>query len=229
MSNKKEFKKMYEEKFNEEKNKEEILERVNNSNIKFQTYLKWSVVPLCLVLVICFVVSRSSNNSNKFDSKESKNVINFNEVDYGDRYSTNDIDGRYEERTIEELSKEFTFLKNIEYNETSLIERFEKSDKTLTGYNKTIGYEAFYNLGDDKYIEVFFSKTLKGNPKCIAIPSDSFKDSKIGGVEMKVLSYNNDFSKGYEAIFKLDDLYFDIEFKNVSEKEFISFIEALVK
>lgn len=236
MSNKKEFKKMYDEKFSIEKNKKEILEKVNNNNfnIKAQTYFKWIIAPLCLILVVCFIVNRNSSNLTKFNNskqKDNDNIINFNEINYGERYALNDIDGRYEERTFEELSKEFTFLKNIDdsYDETGLIERYERSDKTLVGYNKTIGYEAFYTLDCDKHIELFFSKTLKENPKCIAIPEDGFKISKIGGVEMKVLSYENNFNRGYEAIFKLNEVYFDIEFTNVSEKEFISFIESLVK
>ncbi len=197
--------------FNKHINKDEnlkiIKERMNKRNMK---YLKYSLIPICLLLVISLYLITNNNEPDIFDDTKE---IYINEIDNMNLTSL-DSDIRVENNYMVEIYDE---LLNIviptDLNKMNGSAIF-LSDNTLNNY--VIEY-----FNDEKRITIAYSKT---NTPIRDYFIDDGKSSIINNTNLVISKYNT----MYIVTFKYNDVYFDIETSNIKENELITLLESIV-
>lgn len=148
--------------FDEKINKKEIYNKVlfkleRKNSMKNNSVLRY-VIPTFVMIIICaiFVVN------NKEVGVDKQNIF-VNEIKNKDEV-IGDIDGRYEEISLNEIEKILPFVKdviipnNLEENRTGLM--YASNDVTSERYNMLIGYSIMY-FNDDELVDIFVSETEK--------------------------------------------------------------------
>ena len=198
--------------FNKHINKDEnlkiIKERMNKRNMK---YLKYSLIPICLLLVISLFLITNNNKPDIFDDTKE---IYINEID-NMNLTTLDSDIRVENNYMVEIYDE---LLNIviptDLNKMNGSAIF-LSDNTLNNY--VIEY-----FNDERRITIAYSKT---NTPIRDYFIDDGKPSIIKNTNLVISKYNTI----YIVTFKYNDIYFDIETSNIKEDELITLLESIIK
>ena len=198
--------------FNKHINKDEnlkiIKERMNKRNMK---YLKYSLIPICLLLVISLFLITNNNKPDIFDDTKE---IYINEID-NMNLTTLDSDIRVENNYMVEIYDE---LLNIviptDLNKMNGSAIF-LSDNTLNNY--VIEY-----FNDERRITIAYSKT---NTPIRDYFIDDGKPSIINNTNLVISKYNTI----YIVTFKYNDIYFDIETSNIKEDELITLLESIIK
>lgn len=195
--------------------------------------LKWSFVPICLVVVIISILffyyqNRNSIviNNKKYIDKENNLILNINTINK--RTSIMDIAGSSLDLTIDELIEEEKFISEFKVvsslNESRLMKRYDIN-------NEFIGYDLiYYNVDDnnqiDKEIEIFLSKTLKYKPSCYQlIDVNELENSQINNTLVKILKSEN----YYYVLFTYNDYNFEIETLNIEENELLILLLSTLK
>ena len=197
--------------FNKHINKDEnlkiIKERMNKRNMK---YLKYSLIPICLLLVISLYLITNNNEPDIFDDTKE---IYINEID-NMNLTTLDSDIRVENNYMVEIYDE---LLNIvipnDLNKMNGSAIF-LSDNTLNNY--VIEY-----FNDERRITIAYSKT---NTPIRDYFIDDGKSSIINNTNLVISKYNT----MYIVTFKYNDIYFDIETSNIKENELITLLESII-
>lgn len=197
--------------FNKHINKDEnlkiIKERMNKRNMK---YLKYSLIPICLLLVISLYLITNNNEPDIFDDTKE---IYINEID-NMNLTTLDSDIRVENNYMVEIYDE---LLNIviptDLNKMNGSAIF-LSDNTLNNY--VIEY-----FNDERRITIAYSKT---NTPIRDYFIDDGKPSIINNTNLVISKYNT----MYIVTFKYNDIYFDIETSNIKENELITLLESII-
>ena len=197
--------------FNKHINKDEnlkiIKERMNKRNMK---YLKYSLIPICLLLVISLFLITNNNKPDIFDDTKE---IYINEIDNMNLTSL-DSDIRVENNYMVEIYDE---LLNIviptDLNKMNGSAIF-LSDNTLNNY--VIEY-----FNDERRITIAYSKT---NTPIRDYFIDDGKPSIINNTNLVISKYNT----MYIVTFKYNDVYFDIETSNIKENELITLLESII-
>lgn len=226
MSNKHIIKKVFDNEFDAEDMRKQILLKEEG---KFRSkFLKYSF-PICLIVIMFGILV--FNNSFVFKEKGSISVdnlgngININKID--EINSTEDIDGMAEDITIQQVYYFYPKIKDIIipnglYNIRN-IKMFSRNFSTKE-YTIFDGLNIMYSNGDTKNIEIFISKTLKEKRRCISIINGDYKTSFIDGRELTIISFGDKFI----ANFKYEDIYFDIETNNISQNELILLLKSII-
>lgn len=83
MSNRDIFKELYSKKMNKEKNYNKIVEKIASNEKFMYKYIKWTIVPMCLIIVICAVFTFGGNNNSLLssDKEENKPYIDKNNIE----------------------------------------------------------------------------------------------------------------------------------------------------
>lgn len=222
MSNKKLFKKLYFEKINKENNYKAILNSIERNNMK-KIKWKWALIPACLIVIFVGITLFNINNNDIKEIKYNNNII-INSFEKAPD-SITDIYFNFEEKTIEELMTKFNFIKNLNIkHESSRFGTIYDID-----YSELYGYNLIYVLDEknSKTIDIFFSETEKERLRCLIhnIDLNELKSSNINNTTIKIIQMGN----YYMGIFKYNDLYFDIETYNLTEKEFVELLESITK
>lgn len=195
--------------------------------------LKWSFVPICLVVVIISILffyyqNRNSIviNNKKYIDRENNLILNINTINK--RTSIMDIAGSSLDLTIDELIEEEKFISEFKVvsslNESRLMKRYDIN-------NEFIGYDLiYYNVDDnnqiDKEIEIFLSKTLKYKPSCYQlIDVNELENSQINNTLVKILKSEN----YYYVLFTYNDYNFEIETLNIEENELLILLLSILK
>lgn len=212
--------------FDEKINKKEIYNKVlfkleRENSMKNNSFLRY-VIPTFVMIIICaiFVVN------NKEVGVDKQNIF-VNEIKNKDEV-IGDIDGRYEEISLNEIEKILPFVKdviipnNLEENRTGLM--YASNDVTSERYNMLIGYSIMY-FNDDELVDIFVSETQKVRPRCLYYITDEMRPSYINDTEIKIGKYGNE----YIVTFSYDNKYFDIETRNIDEKSLITLIKSIIK
>jgi hypothetical protein len=212
--------------FDEKINKKEIYNKVlfkleRKNSMKNNSVLRY-VIPTFVMIIICaiFVVN------NKKVGVDKQNIF-VNEIKNKDEV-IGDIDGRYEEISLNEIEKILPFVKdviipnNLEGNRTGLM--YASNDVTSERYNMLIGYSIMY-FNDDELVDIFVSETEKVRPRCLYYITDEMKPSFINGIEIKIGKYGNE----YIVTFSYDNKYFDIETRNIDKNSLITLIKSIIK
>ena len=198
--------------FNKHINKDEnlkiIKERMNKRNMK---YLKYSLIPICLLLVISLFLITNNNKPDIFDDTKE---IYINEID-NMNLTALDSDIKVENNYMVEIYDE---LLNIviptDLNKMNGLAIF-LSDGTFNNY--VIEY-----VNDERRITIAYSKT---NTPIRDYFIDDGKPSIINNTNLVISKYNTI----YIVTFKYNDIYFDIETSNIKEDELITLLESIIK
>ena len=84
----------------------------------------------------------------------------------------------------------------------------------------------------EKVIDIYYSKheSITGRPKCIYVPTSELKSSIIHNHEVKIVKdYSDNYSYVTSAKFTYNNLFYDIEFVNLSIEEIVSYIRKILK
>lgn len=226
--NKKIIKSMFDKKINKDEIYKEVIKRVDGKReFKLGYIIKISVVPICAIIVMIVSLSMSPTKSpiHKVSNNSAKsNIININNLDNINQSSyALDIAlmGDITHPSYKDLIQEFPWISNFKipynYNFSSI--------KHVYNY-EGIYYKAYYldYYNDNSSISIYFSDNSSRRPRCINVVEDSLEDSIIDEVSVKLIKYSNN----YYAFFKVNELNFDIEIRNITEKEFINLIESII-
>ena len=197
--------------FNKHINKDEnlkiIKERMNKRNMK---YLKYSLIPICLLLVISLYLITNNNKPDIFDDTKE---IYINEIDNMNLTSLDSdirVENNYMVETYDELLNIVIPSDLNKMNGSAIF----LSDNTLNNY--IIEY-----FNNERRITIAYSKT---NSPIRDYFIDDSKSSIINNTNLIISKYNT----MYIVTFKYNDIYFDIETSNIKENELIALLESII-
>lgn len=203
--------------------------------------LRYSIVPICL-LIICTIFIQNSNNKTFETFKNNSNMkiyINSisNKVETSMDADINTYSNALEKtdgkiQIVNEEMNKFSFINDLsisdEYNAVTLYKIYTRSDLTKNEYNILNNYVLSIKVKDGtkefKDIEISFSEEYKPI-RDYYFTSDNDKISKIGNTEIQI--YNCETS--YMAIFRYNNINFDIETRNLTSDEFVEVLTSIIK
>lgn len=237
--NKKIIKETFDKHFNINVVHDDIIKKIECK--EKQIHKKYILVPITVFLVagifIYFLLYNHQIEYQKNDIKTNSDIVRINVIEdekllfEESKYLHADIDGRFVSKTTEELLKQFPFIQNLEIplrlqENTRVGEMYASSNPESEFYHKLSGYYLVYSYGENNSsIEIFFSKTNKERARCTSLIKTDLEDSLVNNIPIKIVKYYND----YLVLFQYQDLYFDIETRNIEEEELIGLIRSIVK
>ena len=245
MSNKEIFKYVFDQQFNNKAMKQQILIKKENSSINKIHYIKWIMVPICLLIVCSFLY-----NDIKIPEKTIKptEVISSNKEDTISIYinkikhiGASKWDAKVQDVTKTNILSHFKELSHLsipdDLNHTQYYEVYIKSiDSTNTNtisvpkdpkipYNKLFQYEICYqNPNNERSIVIAFSKD--NIPwRDYHFSDEGSKVSIIHDVELTIYQYENLLL----CNFTYQNINFDIETCGISEAELIALLTSMIQ
>lgn len=201
MSLKSKLKEVISNDFDEDKNLYEVNKKIER-NKKLKVIYAYSAI-----LIICIIVLNVTNN--RLIKISSKDNIYVNVIDIGS--NTHDIDFRLERVSLPMLHSQYNILDKTNFDEKKLeiYKIYASSIDNRDKYNELLGYEYIYES-----MSIFMSSNYETNPQNVEIIVSDLKKSNINNLDLIICEYN----EFYRATFKLNDIYFDIETKNMKEE-----------
>lgn len=206
-----------------------------------QIHKKYILVPTTVFLVACisvyFLLYNHQIEYQKNDIKTNHDIVKINVIEdekllfEESKYLQADVDGRLVSKSQEELSKQFSFIQNLDIplrlQENTIVgEIYASSNPKSEFYHKLSGYYLrYFDNENNSYIDIFFSKTNKERARCTPLIRTDLEDSLVNNIPIKIVKYYNN----YLVLFQYQDLYFDIETRNIKEEELIGLISSIVK
>lgn len=237
--NKNIIKETFDKHFNIDTVHDEIIKKVE-SKPKI-TYKKYVLVPITVMLLgflsiylllYNHFIGYQKDNINPNNDIIKINVIADEKLLFEEsKYLQADVDGRLVSKSQEELIKQFPFIQNLEIplrlQENTIVgEIYASSNSKSEFYHKLSGYYLrYFNNENNSYIDIFFSKTNKERARCTPLIRTDLEDSLVNNIPIKIVKYYNN----YLVLFQYQDLYFDIETRNIKEEELIGLIRSIVK
>ena len=227
MSGKNNMKKNLKERFDKNNNYNRILSKIERKeDVEKNKWFKYSLIPICLLLLVGIVVQFSNRPNTILDSSnDTQNNIIINNTDNiirgslrvdADIREINDIDifQKYE------LNKELIIPNDLTLDSYCLYGKFS-SDQ----YDKLIDCRVVY-VREGETIPTITIAMAKNNPpfRDYLFLEDNLKESTINNVPLIIIQYEDI----YFTVFKIDDIYFDIETRGISEKELITLLESII-
>ena len=226
-----------EKEFNKERNYNTILfegERMNDmgknirKNILATAYL--------VIIAIVGFLGLNTMNSPKENLEISKNnqIPNTQEEKLKIDLNINKIDNMGSMRLdadiriieMNELQEKFNFIQNVkvpeEYKFKDSYNIFVKSNIDIKKYDKLHDYVFVYQKDELNDIQIAFSEV--GEPLRDYYLGEMKKKSKIGDVEVIISKYK----EMYNAIFKKNNIYFDIETNGITESELVNLLVSII-
>ncbi len=236
-----ENKNIIESAFDNNINKTRIHDKViRKYNLKYINFLKFSLVPICIVITIIFLgitifnkngetITNNSNEMGQNDviEEESQEEIN----------KTTEFIGTCEDTKFKEIVKEEKCFSKIKFPSVVDEIRCMKIYNIVDGSKKDISDRSTHKLrgefagyciifgNDEKNIEIFVSKTFEHRIGEV-LDLNYFRGLKLLGNELKVKSWDDD--KWKRILFNYDGLYWDIEMFNLTQKEISDLIESII-
>lgn len=210
------------------------IEKGEKRNMK-KSIWKWSLVPICMVVVISGVLFLNYQNDNKTILKnkpyvdETNNVtLNINEID-SNKVGMPLIDADVKVVTNNDVNFPLPYkngLVNIpkDLDKTDKYIFYFRENKESKDYNILGNYEIIYSNDNDRSINVKYSKDNK-LVRDYYFSEDGSKTTTINGVELKIYKFENI----YFTEFKSNDYNFDIETSNITEQELSTFLLSVLK
>ena len=205
---------------------------VNKKKVKKNTWLKYSLVPMCLLIMVSCFMLFSDKNSPKIFTTESGNEIVINNLK---NVGAALLDVKIDENVNFD---EFAFINNIKIpNDLLLSTRYLMYTKELCetkeecaiapydiAHTYTLWYEKMINNIVQSKIIISFSREF-APLRDYFIENNNFKTSTINNTELTIANYN----EMYIATFSYNGLNFDIESNGISETELIELLESIIK
>lgn len=210
------------------------IEKEERRNMK-KSIWKWSLVPICMAVVISGVLFLNYQNDNKTILKnkpyvdETNNVtLNINEID-SNKVGMPKLDADVKVVTNNDVNFPLPYkngLVNIpkDLGKTDKYIFYFRENKESKDYNILGNYEIIYSNDNDRSINVKYSKGNKP-VRDYYFSEDGSKTTTINGVELKIYK----FEKIYFTEFKSNDYNFDIETSNITEQELSTFLLSVLK
>lgn len=208
---KKVIKKTFEEEFNKEKMREEILLKAESKRHLSLNILFKFAIPIC---VFTLVVLTFSNNHNKMSDK-----VYINEL---------------KNRTDISRMSNVTEKNNVDISDFKILDKKVmpsdfKEEKYRKAYTGNIQEEIdanyiFTSIGNNgRYLEISFGKNRDLSKNYAA--EMTIKKSKINDIEMVLYQYDT----FYIGTYFYQDYYFDVQTYNMTEEEFINLLKSITR
>ena len=237
--NKNNNKKIIPKNFSEER----VKEKNNNKKIKLNLILKWSLIPICLTIIISGYAILNNKKNNKadiiFEEKDNSMEININKikekslarvdcdvkiVSKAEHTTANDsVTTNVENIEILENIKIPEDFNNTKYN--LIYVNNEKNKMEEKEYSQLNNYNYIYNnKKNQRSINISFSNENKPIRDYFFTEENS-EISKINNVELKIYNYE----KSYFTEFIYKGYYFDIETCDITQEELINLLTSIIK
>lgn len=229
MSNREIFKKMYSEKINKARIFYSVLKEIEEKNMKKNNMLKWAIIPVCLIVVICGVLFLNNNklqfNSDNLYLKNNNDII-INKI--------NNLSETKLDADIKEIPINGVYIPWIEVlsgvNIPNDLDKFNGYG-IYTRKDAASEYDIlncyvydYFNLDSNRSIKISFSD--KNKPlRDYYFSEEGAKKSNINNYELTIYKCG----EAYFTEFKYEDFNFDVETSNISESEFIMFLKSILK
>ncbi len=206
MSIKQVIKETFEEEFNKEKMKEDILVKAESKRQISLNILFKIAIPIC---AFTFIVLAFSNSHYKTLDK-----VYINELQ-----NRNDVSRM--SNVIEESNTEVTDFKLLDQKVLPSDFKEERYNKIYTG-NTDMQY-VFTSFGNnDRYLEISFGEKDLSKKDLYTV---DIKKSKINGIEMVLFQYDT----SYIGTYFYQGYYFDVQAYNMTKVEFIDLLKSITK
>jgi len=222
------IKKVFEDEFNIETMRNQILLRENRKELrKMSKFLKY-VLPVCFLTIFCSVLML--HNTMSSFKEENKNTIHINKIDI---LGSTKIDARMDARIEKSLldCQDITFISILkdgirvpdDLNQFQEYEIYTKKAKT-SEYTILNCYVYNYSNSDSKRdIRIAFSNT--NHPvRDYRFSEESRERSIINNYELFIYQYEDI----YFAEFTYKDYYFDIETQGITIQELTALLESVI-
>lgn len=237
MTNKEKIKKSIEHDINPKDYYNKIIDKIEKGEQRNmeKSIWKWSLVPICMVVVISGVLFLNYQNDNKTILKnnhyidEVNNVkLNINEVN-NKKGGTYKIDADVRVITNNDVNFPLPYrngLVNIpkDLDKTDMYIFYFRENKESKDYNILGNYEIIYSNNNDRSINVKYSKEHKP-VRDYRFSDEGSKTTTINGIELKIYK----FESIYFTEFKFNNYNFDIETSNITEQELSNFLLSVLK
>ncbi len=235
MTNKEKLKNAIEQDINPKDYYNEIINQVKKGEkMKKNNILKWSLVPICLVVVISGVLFLNYQDDNKTILKnkpyidEKNNIIlNINEIT-NNKVGMPLIDADVKVVKNNDVNFPLPYKNGIDIpkdlDKTYKYIFYFRENKESKEYNILGYYEMIYDNGNDRSIKVSYSKDNKP-ARDYHFSEEGSKTTTINGIELKIYKYEDI----YFTEFKFNDYYFDIETSKITEQELSDFLLSILK
>lgn len=231
MASKKMIKEMFEKEFNAELMKQKVLDLERDKGMNLKVF-KWSIVPICLVAIICGTLFFRSKNLKpivyepNIEAKENVKVY-FNDVS---KISEGVFKLDADVKVIKEGDKDFAEISDVvlpndfmdEYDAHAI---YTRQDKNSDEYNVLQNYVVNYSdRQGSREIKIAFSKDNKPI-RDYHFAEEGSKVSTIKNKELKIFKYED----LYFTEFNHNGINFDIETININEQELINLLLSIIK
>ncbi len=204
-------------------------EKMKNKNIMW----KWSLVPVCLVMVIIGGVvfnyqgnSKSSFKDGSYIDKNNNVMLNINELN--ENVGMTRIDADIKVVDGNNVNFPVPYKNGIDIPEdldkTYMYVICFKEDKNSEEYGIIGNYETIYSNEGNRSINIKYSKDYKP-VRDYYFNEDGSKITIINDTELKIYKYNDI----YFTEFSYNDYNFDIETSNISEQELSTLLVSILK
>ena len=193
---------------NKDENLKKIKERMNKKDMK---YLKYSLIPICLILIISLFLIIYNNKPDIFDDTKEIYINELDNMNLTSLDSNIRVENNYMVETYDEL---LNIVIPDDLNKMNGSAIF-LSDGTLNNY-----IVEYFN--GDRRITIAYSES---NTPIRDYFIDDGKSSIVKNTNLVISKYNT----MYIVTFKYNDIYFDIETSNIEENELIDLLESIIK
>ncbi len=235
MNNQEKLKSAIEQDFNPTNNYKEIIKKMEKVRKmkRINDLLKWSLVPICIIVVISGIVfsnyNKDNNNlleNNPYVDKKDNIILNINDLSKigmtkldADVKIVNDVNIPYPFKANEEL---YIIPSDLTQNKNFIV--YTKKDKNSNEYNVIANYTMLITDGNDRNIEIKYSKDQQPL-RDYYFNEDNSKITIINGINLKIYQYEENF---YTS-FSYNGYNFDIETSNITEQEFANYLISIFK
>lgn len=238
MTNKDKLKKAIEQDINSDSYYKEIISKIERGEKmkKTNNLWKWSLVPICLVVIISGVLflNHQKNNKSLLDNKtfidEKNNVtLNINEIN-NNEVGTTRLDADIKTITANDINIPYPFKgkitlpKDLDKSYNFIV--YTRENKDSKDYNILNNYIIEYSNdnNNDRSIQVAYSRDYKPL-RDYRFSDEGSKTTNINGVELKIYKFENI----YFTEFTFNGYNFDIETFQITEQELSNFLLSILK
>lgn len=237
MTNKEKLKRAMEQDINPKNYYKEIIDQIEKGEkMKNKKNMwKWSLVPICLVVLISGFLFLNYPNDNKtilnnkpYIDEENNVTLNINEIT-NTKGGVAKLDADVKVVTNNDINFPLPYKNGVvdipkDLDKTSMYIYYFRENKESKDYNILGNYEIIYGDDLDRSIDVKYSKDRKP-VRDYHFSEEKSQTTSINGIEFKIYKFENI----YFTEFKFNDYYFDIETSNITEQELSNFLLSILK
>ncbi len=221
MNNKKMLKKLFAQEINKDEIYANILEK-NNLSYQHLNILKWSLIPLVIILFISIFNKSKPNIANVYTTSSNNTAdIYINKI--------NTLNIKENDIKIKEITKlPYIKLTNLVIPSSLTNKKYyayyTKKNQTSKTYNILYNYVISYT-DKENFQELTISYSKKYIPlKEYSYEAETFIPSKINNLDLVIYEYQ----ENYFTEFSYHNLNYNITASNITKEELITFLKSLI-